>query len=251
MEEHRLTDAPHEGYSLCLWVRERLPDLQEGYLDALTAEAIRAHLAVCYFCAQEYRELEATVRLVETLPFVEPERDLTPAIMAAVRAQSGYSFQSPVVEAEASPVMDASLPRTITGLPRRGNSVREVCEGVTSPQKARDGAEVLTRSERFSLAAVLCVAAAAIISSSYGVQALAAAGGTLLGALGALRDIPAVGSLTNYSLAFLQHSLGSASSFAELVRSVPVGWAVVESGAAAAAIGLWAARRPAGVFHAQ
>ena len=76
------TAFENQGFSLCVRVRERLPELLEGYLDALTAEAIRAHLAVCYQCSREYREMQQTVRLVETLPFVEPNRDFTPAIMA-------------------------------------------------------------------------------------------------------------------------------------------------------------------------
>ena len=57
---------------------ERLPDLQEGYLDAMTMEAVRAHLSVCFLCMKEYNELEQTVRMVENLPFVEP---LTSAVL--------------------------------------------------------------------------------------------------------------------------------------------------------------------------
>jgi len=250
MEEHRLTDAPQEGYSLCVWVRERLPDYQEGYLDALTAEAIRAHLAVCYFCAQEYRELEDTVRLVETLPFVDPGRDLTPAIMAAVRARSGHSFQSPVVEVEASPVMDTSLPRTITGRIERGTRPSEQGSVASSGGALREGAECLTRPERFTLAVVLSAATAALLSSSFGAQALAAAGHTLLRALDALRDIPAVGWMSGYCLIVLQHSLASVAGFADLIRTVPTSWAALEVGVVLAMVALWAAKRPAGVFHA-
>jgi len=86
MEENRLYETPDEGFSLCIRVRERLPDLIDGYLDAMTVEAIRAHLAVCYFCAREYNELEQTIRLVETLPFVEPHHDFAPSIMARLNA---------------------------------------------------------------------------------------------------------------------------------------------------------------------
>lgn len=86
MEENRLYETPDESFSLCVRVRERLPDLIEGYLDAMTAEALRAHLAVCYFCAREYSEMQQAIKLVETLPFVEPHRDYAPAIMAALNA---------------------------------------------------------------------------------------------------------------------------------------------------------------------
>lgn len=250
MEEYRLNDAPQEGYSLCLWVRERLPDLQEGYLDALTAEAIRAHLAVCYFCAQEYRKLEATVRLVETLPFVEPDRDLKPAIMAAVRAQSGYPFQPPVVEVEASPVTGASLPRTTTGPRGRGEGLRGAPAAWVSRAATPVNDECLTGSERFGLAAALLVVAAALIFSSLGIQALSSAGGTLLRALDALRDIPGVGSLIDYSLAVLQRSLGSAAAFTASVRDVPVTWAAMEGGLAVAGLAIWMVRRSAGAYHA-
>ena len=111
MEENRVFEY-EEGFSLCLRVRERLQDLYEGYLDAMTAEAIRAHLNICYLCNREYRDLEQTVRLIETLPFAEPIKDFTPAIMTAIRGQSGYSFQAPVVEVETETIV--SRPQSIT-----------------------------------------------------------------------------------------------------------------------------------------
>ncbi len=110
MEENRVFEH-EEGFSLCLRVRERLQDLYEGYLDAMVAETIRAHLNSCFQCNREYRDLEQTIRLIETLPYAEPIQDFTPAIMTAIRGQSGYSFQTPVVEVETSIV---SSPRSIT-----------------------------------------------------------------------------------------------------------------------------------------
>jgi predicted anti-sigma-YlaC factor YlaD len=89
MEENRLYENPEEGFSLCTRVRERLPDLLEGYLDAMTAEAIRAHLSVCYMCARLFGEMEQTIKLVETLPFVDPAKDYAPSIMAAIQQQTG------------------------------------------------------------------------------------------------------------------------------------------------------------------
>ena len=81
MDHSRLDEETTDQFSLCVRVRERLPELIEGYLDLVTAEAIRAHLAVCYLCAKEYREMKATIRLVETLPFVEPGRDFSRTVM--------------------------------------------------------------------------------------------------------------------------------------------------------------------------
>jgi len=120
MDENTYFETPPEQFSLCVRVKERLPDLLEGYLDAMTAEAIRAHLAVCYLCSKEYNEMQQTIRLVETLPFVEPLKDYAPAIMAALKEQSGYPFQTPVVEMETKTTLRlvSFRPRTTTGRQR-------------------------------------------------------------------------------------------------------------------------------------
>jgi hypothetical protein len=117
MEEQQ-TFEEHD-FSLCKRVQERLPDLLEGYLDSMAAEAVRAHLAVCYQCSHHFSELQQTVRLIETLPFVEPKHDYAPAIVAAIEQQPGHSFQAPVVEMETKTLRLVSLqPRTITGRQR-------------------------------------------------------------------------------------------------------------------------------------
>ncbi|MEP6756144.1 MAG: hypothetical protein ABJA67_11640 [Chthonomonadales bacterium] len=87
MDENRLYESQEEGYSVCARYRERLPDLIEGYLDAMTAEAIRAHLSVCFMCSRVYDEMERTIKLVETLPFVDPRVDFGPSIMTAISRQ--------------------------------------------------------------------------------------------------------------------------------------------------------------------
>ncbi len=95
MEENRLFEAHEEGFSLCTRVQQRLPDLIEGYLDAMTAEAIRAHLSVCYMCARLFGEMENTIKLVETLPFVDPGCDFSPGIMAAIQQHTGSEGRRP------------------------------------------------------------------------------------------------------------------------------------------------------------
>ena len=115
MEENRLYETHPEGFSLCVWVRERLPELEGGFLDAAMAETIRAHLSVCFLCAKQYEEMESTIRLIETLPFVDPVKDHAPAIMAAIQSQSDHSFRSPVVEVETQALRRVSMPRTTTG----------------------------------------------------------------------------------------------------------------------------------------
>lgn len=117
--EHETTTEHPEQFSVCQRVRDRLPDLIEGYLDAVTAEALRAHLAVCYLCSREYREMQRTIQLIETLPFAEPHRDVTRSVMAAIESHSGHSFQAPVVEMETALSLSASEPRTTTGRQRR------------------------------------------------------------------------------------------------------------------------------------
>lgn len=116
MEENRNIEESSGGFSLCQSVRERLPDLLEGYLDAMAAEAIRAHLASCFLCQAEYKSMAETIRLVESLPFVDSGRDFAPAIMAALRGQSEHSFQAPVVEMEAEASLRLlTLPRITNG----------------------------------------------------------------------------------------------------------------------------------------
>lgn len=89
MEENRLYEQHEEGFSLCLRVREKLPDFLEGCLDTMTAEAIRAHLSVCYLCARLFGEMEHTIKLIDTMPMVDLDQDHAPSIMAAIQQQTG------------------------------------------------------------------------------------------------------------------------------------------------------------------
>ena len=91
MDETRLYENYEEGFSLCAQVKDRLPDYIEGYLDAMTAEAIRSHLTVCYMCNKVFDEMERSIQLVETLPFVEPHIDFTEPVMAAIQKQAEKS----------------------------------------------------------------------------------------------------------------------------------------------------------------
>lgn len=84
MEVNNLVSDHPEQYSLCLRVRAQLQDYIEGYLDVVAAETIRAHLAVCALCNREYCELKETIRLVQTLPYLAPSRDFTPAVREAL-----------------------------------------------------------------------------------------------------------------------------------------------------------------------
>ncbi len=174
MEEYRLHETHPEGYSLCVWVRERLPDLQEGFLDAATAETIRAHLSVCFLCAREYNEMEATVKLIESLPFVDPVKDHAPAILAAIRSQSDHSFRSPVVEVETEALTRISMPRATTGQQRRaGYSLTDLTshylpDGTGRMRSGPAPEEQIAPGERAALAAMLATLLFALILSPWG-----------------------------------------------------------------------------------
>lgn len=86
MEINDLNTEQGEQFSLCLRVRARLQDYLEGYLDVVEAESVRAHLAVCALCHQEYWELQETIKLVRTLPYLQPTRDFAADIMQAIGA---------------------------------------------------------------------------------------------------------------------------------------------------------------------
>jgi hypothetical protein len=118
--EQNNTYEESSQFSLCVSVQGKLQDLIEGYLDAMTAESIRAHIAVCYFCEKELNDLEQTIRLIETLPYAQTSQNFEAAIMAAIDAQSDQCFQAPVVEVETQKEVGFSRkPRTITGLTQR------------------------------------------------------------------------------------------------------------------------------------
>jgi len=89
MEHNNLLNDLPERFSLCVRVQEQLQDFVEGYLDAVAAEAVRAHLAVCLLCRRSYRELRQTIRIVETLPFMDPGRDYASAVRAAIEPKPG------------------------------------------------------------------------------------------------------------------------------------------------------------------
>ena len=210
MEENRVFEY-EQGFSLCLRVRERLQDLYEGYLDAMVAETIRAHLNSCFQCNQEYRDLEQTIRLIETLPYAEPVRDFTPAIMTAIRGQSGYSFQAPVVEVETESVV--SRPQSIIKAYKR--------------QKRSDfgflkggDTEALTVRERavgvFTLVAAFLAMVfgpllpAAAIAGGYGQMSHSAS------------QIPVVGALAAFIIRTLASVAESVASFLGFLTQVPM-----------------------------
>ena len=61
----------------------------------MTAEAIRAHLSVCYLCARLFGEMEHTIKLIDTMPMVDLDQDYAPSIMSAIQQQTGQTDRKP------------------------------------------------------------------------------------------------------------------------------------------------------------
>lgn len=81
--------------SICVSVREQMQDFMEGFLDTLTEEAVRAHIAVCFLCARNLDELKRTIRLVESLPFIDMRANFAPRIMEAIEARQQRNPRRP------------------------------------------------------------------------------------------------------------------------------------------------------------
>jgi len=218
MEENRVFEH-EEGFSLCLRVRERLQDLYEGYLDAMVAETIRAHLNSCFQCNREYRDLEQTIRLIETLPYAEPIQDFTPAIMTAIRGQSGYSFQAPVVEVETSIV--SSPQSIIKAYPRQVRIPENAHTGERMLGKRKtEFAESFNVRERAVGVFGLVAAFLALVFGPYSAGSALSAGYAGLGE--SAFQIPLAGSVLSSIASLLASSAESVTAIFQSLSSVPV-----------------------------
>lgn len=72
----------------CLHVKERLSPYLEGLLPAVEHTEIKEHLDSCHLCREHLAGLEQTVRLLGTLPEIEPPLWLSQKVMAKVRAEA-------------------------------------------------------------------------------------------------------------------------------------------------------------------
>ena len=131
----------------------------------------------------------AGLRAVETLPFVDPIRDYTPSVMAAIQRQSGYSFQAPVVEVEAERL--ASLPRSIT----KANK-RRITQNGTRNTKHETSPIYPHFNLREQVVRVFALVAAfmALVLSSFGSSAISIQG-SALASDGSLVHAPVIGPL--------------------------------------------------------
>ena len=81
----------------CKYVQQHLLDYSESQLDQKTYAMIEAHLRNCPACAQELKDFEQTVRLLQATPLeTPPERfwdDFTSGVMRKVRRMETPSRQ--------------------------------------------------------------------------------------------------------------------------------------------------------------
>jgi hypothetical protein len=98
-------------------VGDRLGDYLEGDLSLEERELVDAHMAGCTACADELRELRATVGLLRGLPDPEPPALLTAEVMR--RIEAGEGTEARVVQLfrrAAEPRFAAALAAGIAGL---------------------------------------------------------------------------------------------------------------------------------------
>jgi anti-sigma factor RsiW len=109
----------------CARAEERLPDLQEGLLDAEARLEVERHLASCPRCRELLAALGEVVEALRSSPEMDPARDLAErAATAALRAGTAPARRSvparllrfPRVAAATREVFASSVPTPVRGL---------------------------------------------------------------------------------------------------------------------------------------
>jgi len=85
----------------CVRIREQLPSLLDDRLATAAAREIRAHLAGCPECEQEFTTLSQTLRALDAMPAPSPTPRLRARVYAAIAAEQ-HALRSPA-PATASP----------------------------------------------------------------------------------------------------------------------------------------------------
>jgi anti-sigma factor RsiW len=68
----------------------------DGELEPSRMAEVETHLQGCPSCTAQWRALRAVVASIETLPSQPLQRDLAPAILAAIRPRTRFSFGLPL-----------------------------------------------------------------------------------------------------------------------------------------------------------
>lgn len=66
---------------------EQLQALLDQELDADEKKSVALHLAECAVCAREHERLRELFQEIESLPIIELDRDLSPAVLEAIRSK--------------------------------------------------------------------------------------------------------------------------------------------------------------------
>ena len=78
----------------CTRIREQLPSLLDDRLATATAREIRAHLAGCPACEQEFTTLSQTLRAIDAMPAPTPTPRLRARVYAAIAAEQ-HALRTP------------------------------------------------------------------------------------------------------------------------------------------------------------
>jgi len=75
----------------CTQMRESFSDYADGSLSVADTRSFEQHLAHCSRCAADYKLFTATTSALDTIPEIEPPRNLHSAIMRAVMSRPVYA----------------------------------------------------------------------------------------------------------------------------------------------------------------
>jgi hypothetical protein len=90
---------------------EKLQAYLDHELEADEEKVVELHLAECTDCAQVFRRLQAIFQEIESLPIVELDRDLGPAVLSAIRSR-----QAPSVTMRMIPLLQSASAVILFGL---------------------------------------------------------------------------------------------------------------------------------------
>lgn len=93
----------------CTRIREQLPSLLDDRLATAAAREIRAHLAGCPACEQEFTTLSQTLRALDAMPAPTPTPRLRARVYAAIAAEQ-HALRTPAPAAAPAPAPISKSP---------------------------------------------------------------------------------------------------------------------------------------------
>ena len=153
--------------------------------------------------------MEQTVRLIETLPFVEPHRSYAPSIMAALKRQPESFFQAPMAEMETEAIDLLSEPRSATGHTKRRVSLRDFQFWKNRAAEKLDD-DSITPIDRGIMGSFIGLMMVGLALSPWGRACIGGAGASVTETLSPLNSVPIIGSFFAQSLSLFQIALEGA-----------------------------------------